>query len=155
MPTPYTPPETSVEPDDDDILVQGAGPLVTAAGFATMGASVLHVAASGQLVSMLWFMFAWQAAWVWSLGALGVVGTVSGMAYTQARSWAMWTSLATTVLTAVLGGAWNVYALWNGGFTLASFGAAAGSGLAATLVVVSLPRARRLARARAVLVEGT
>jgi len=144
---PYQPPAQDL--DKEDVEAQrGASALVGAGGAVAAASGILMAATSWQLLSMLWFRYGWQEAWVYAIGACGAVALVSGAGFTQARKWSIYPAVASTALGALLTGGWVVYALINGGFTLVSVFGAGVAACAALLTGVGMGMAQRVVAAR-------
>jgi hypothetical protein len=145
-------PKGPVEAEDVEAQ-RGSNVLVTTAGFAASASGIMMLATTWQLQSMLYFMYAWQEWWVYSIGVCGLVALVAGAGYTQARVWSVYPTLVATALGGLVSWAWAVYALMNGGFNLINIVSAGASTAAAILTAISMSMALRIARARAALFE--
>ncbi len=147
---PYSPPSRA--PDAEDTEAQrGPTALITGAGLAGAAAGIVQAVGAAQVVSMVYFQHAWQSAWVWTVCVCGVVAIVTGFGYSQARAWALWSSLICATIAAIAGWSWVVYAFMHGFFTMAMLVGAGLGSLAVMLMVLSFSAAKRVARARAAL----
>ena len=145
---PYSPPQQGDPASEDVEAQQGASTLVAAGGAMAAAAGILMLATSWQLLSMLWFQYAWLEAWVYAIGGCGAVALVSGAGFTQARKWAIYPAVASTSLGALCTGSWVIYVLIMGGFTMVSFVGAGVAAGAALLTGMGMGMAQRVVAAR-------
>jgi len=142
------------EPTFDEDALKGPGALVTLGGLGLSAAGFLQAAAGAQLVSSLSSRYLLVEIWMWVLMGLGVMLVPLGFGFSQARRWANLPAPLVAIFSVLLGGAWQLYAMFNGVLTAASFTGTALGFVATVLALVSLPRALRVAKARRALIAS-
>ncbi len=149
-----TPSEPTAEPTFDEDALKGPGALVTLGGLGLSAAGFLQAAAGAQLVSSLSSRYLLVDLWMWVLMGLGLLLVPLGFGFSQARRWANLPAPLVAIFSVLLGGGWQIYAMFNGVVTAASFAGAALGFVATAMALVSLPRALRVAKARRALIAS-
>jgi hypothetical protein len=111
--------ETSNLPSSDDDLAAAAAPSrVRVAGAVVLMAGAFGVLHVVQLLSSIVYIRGPFVAVPYLMGVEAALAVIIGVAYARARGWAPWPAIATTGLLAATSGAWFVFAILNGLFTL-------------------------------------
>ncbi len=103
---------------DDDVASAAAPPRVRVAGAVVLMAGAFGVLHVVQLFNVITFIRGPFAVVPYVMGVEAVAAVVLGVAYARARGWAVLGTIVTAALLAVTSGAWFVFALANGIFTL-------------------------------------
>ena len=135
-------------PTDDDVVAAAAPGRVRVAGaivFMAGAFGVLHVV---QLFGVITFIRGPFALVPYALAVETAMAVVAGIGLARARAWAPWTAIATAALLALTAGAWFVFALVNGLFTLFGMLVPALASLAFVVAFVAKRPCERAAAAR-------
>ncbi len=154
MSEPYQPPSRDALGAEEDPLAAVPGLPVRAAGVALMVAG-MTVAASGLQLGVFFVLHAWWLKLVTgALLVLGAAATVLGGFYFQARSAAVFASVAVAGILAAGTAAWALYTLLAGVVSPLMLLAAVLSWGALLTTVAAAPSALRTAAARAALYDA-
>jgi hypothetical protein len=103
---------------DDDVASAAAPPRVRVAGAVMLMAGLFGVLHVVQLFNVITYIRGPFVVVPYLLGALAVATVIIGVAFARTRGWAAVAGIVATGLLAVTSGAWFVFAILNGIFTL-------------------------------------
>jgi hypothetical protein len=133
---------------DDDVASAAAPPRVRVAGAVVLAAGAFGVLHVVQLFNVITFIRGPFAVVPYVMGVEAVAAVVLGVAYARARGWAVLATIVTAALLAVTSGAWFVFAIAHGLFTLFGMLEPGLAVLALALAVVAKGACERASAAR-------